>query len=561
MQRIQFIQAALSDVGNVRKVNEDHFDSFDGSQGAVFTVCDGMGGHIGGAMASKLATASIRSFMSNFSDDNPAVTINNALIFANQEILNTAAKNPELSGMGTTATILLLNDTGAFIGHIGDSRIYLFTGGRLHRLTRDHSYVQTLVDAGSISDEDAEKHPRKNELMKALGVNNPVQPTVIAKPIEPAAGDIFLLCSDGLCGLVNDREMENFLRGSDSPSAAAERLINAAKAAGGYDNITVQLVKVTASPFPVAYFEDQSPAAAEDLSRTDIILPKKNTGSFYSSETPGPAPTPVPRRKWDKVLTVCITALVVFFLTVLGVTYFKNLWPFNDTPPSKTARKDSLSGTDQPVSPSPKNLLPGDSIQGDYLIHQVKAPESLEEMIRQRKAAGGFYSTVDFSATYAATSNEIVTDKNLINMPVIRWKIKPAQGNNSNSANIILVHPGDNPVTAAPKVVQQKKVTSREDSIKKRNAATLKNSPNKDATNTDKKETDPEKNKKPAEEKKEDKSQQLNNQNNNTPPATKPETPAKGTDKPGNKPGKNGKNGKNNKITQPPPAPTTTQSI
>jgi protein phosphatase len=141
----------------------------------------------------------------------------------------------------------------------------LRTAGKLRRVTRDHSFVQTLVNQGIISDSEAEQHPRKNELLMAMGIKPAVQPTVSTYPIKPCTGDVIMLCSDGLCGLVNDMTMDSIIVKADSLNAAANALINAAKNAGGHDNISVQIIQFTDSPYTHAEYEDLSPQEYTNL--------------------------------------------------------------------------------------------------------------------------------------------------------------------------------------------------------------------------------------------------------------------------------------------------------
>ena len=129
--------------------------------------------------------------------------------FANEQIYVLSQDNPELKGMGTTCTALLQRDDNVYIAHVGDSRIYLNTDNKLYRVTKDHSFVQKLVDAGQLSDSEMETHPRKNELTRALGISIEVEVEVSEKPLIVKNGDKFLMCSDGLCGLVNDPTISN----------------------------------------------------------------------------------------------------------------------------------------------------------------------------------------------------------------------------------------------------------------------------------------------------------------------------------------------------------------
>lgn len=245
-------------VGKVRTAQEDSHDmAVLTPNGDVFVVCDGMGGHVGGKQASSIAVKSILECLKKEKYNNPLQALNEALQFANMQILGYGKDHPELKGMGTTACILLLQGNEAYIAHVGDSRIYLYLAKekQLHRITKDHSYVQTLVDSGEISDDDAEKHPNKNRILKALGIKPILEPTFSTKPILPKNGDVFLLCSDGLSGMVSDNTIQGVMTHNSTIEQKGNMLINLALEAGGQDNITLQLVQISDSPHKKSVFK------------------------------------------------------------------------------------------------------------------------------------------------------------------------------------------------------------------------------------------------------------------------------------------------------------------
>ena len=262
MRLIDFFKDVFSitDVGMVRQANEDNCYAGETPNGFLFIVCDGMGGHAGGARASVTAVNSIVNF---FTKEYYAVThqaLADALAFANRQILGIAMANPELKGMGTTACILLLRDDKAWFAHIGDSRIYLYCNRQqqLHRLTKDHSVVQGLVNQGIISEEEAEHHPQKNQILKTLGVKNEIQPEMCSMPVLPAKGDVFLICSDGLSGMLNDDTLQHILRQKTSLQEKGENMLVSAKQAGGTDNITIQLIHISNSLHQKSVFESKN---------------------------------------------------------------------------------------------------------------------------------------------------------------------------------------------------------------------------------------------------------------------------------------------------------------
>ena len=247
-------------IGNVRTAQEDSHDiAVLTPNGDVFVVCDGMGGHVGGKQASSIAVKSIIEHLKKEKYDQPMQALNDALQFANMQILGYAKDHPELRGMGTTACIVLLQDTEAYIAHVGDSRIYMYMGKeqQLHRVTKDHSYVQTLVDAGQITDEEAEHHPNKNRILKALGIKPELVPT--CNVLHPKNGDCFLICSDGLNGMITDSTIEGVLKQNIPLADKGERLIQLALEAGGQDNITVELIQISSSPHTQSQFISFNP--------------------------------------------------------------------------------------------------------------------------------------------------------------------------------------------------------------------------------------------------------------------------------------------------------------
>lgn len=258
--------ASCSITGRVRPANEDNYGYLkDSVNGDLFVVCDGMGGHVGGAVASKMAVDAIIGYLSSQKFNDIVGAMRDALQLANQIIIDKTKSEPSLKGMGTTACILVVQDGLVRIAHIGDSRIYLYASdtGVLHRITKDHSYVQRLIDVGELNDWEAETHPNKNIILKALGVKPTLtfhEGDVPEKPVIPMEGDVFMLCSDGLSGMLNDDHIEVILRGRDDVDGKIRQLLSEANAEGkGVDNITVQLIKINQSGGQVRQFVDYNP--------------------------------------------------------------------------------------------------------------------------------------------------------------------------------------------------------------------------------------------------------------------------------------------------------------
>lgn len=246
------IEAGLaSDPGCVREINEDCARIIRPTtpealarQGLLAVVCDGMGGHEAGEIASRVA---VETIVKRFEEDagDPLVTLPKALQAANRAIVEAADRNQKLRGMGTTCTALILRAGLAYSAHVGDSRLYLVRAGEIFLMTEDHSAVMQLVREGVITREEARHHPDKNVISRALGSHRDVQVTGWPRPFAVFPGDLFLLCSDGLYDLVGDDVLLATARDTH-PQVACDRLVTLARQAGGHDNISVAILAMSA---------------------------------------------------------------------------------------------------------------------------------------------------------------------------------------------------------------------------------------------------------------------------------------------------------------------------
>jgi len=235
--------AGKSDAGLRRPNNEDSLIVEPALGLAV--VADGMGGAASGEVASRIFADTAREVFSKVdirSDDALSVSVTKVFLEANNQILATAKKRSEHRGMGCTAELLAYHSGNYVVGHVGDSRTYLLRQRRLKQLTRDHSLIQEQIDQGVITPAEAESHPLKNVIVRAVGVNESLAVDVIKGTVQ--TGDVFLLCSDGLTDMLEDDEIQQLLLVPSSVNEKAQRLIEAANAAGGHDNITVALCEV-----------------------------------------------------------------------------------------------------------------------------------------------------------------------------------------------------------------------------------------------------------------------------------------------------------------------------
>ena len=227
---------ALTDVGKVRAVNQDALVVDE--ELCLYGVADGMGGHNGGETASAGARDGVIAALQGKEPSLDA--LRDAITAANAAIFQQQAADESLSGMGTTLSVIWMSEHFVYLGHVGDSRVYRFREGKLEQMTDDHSLVGELVRAGYLTPEQAENHPNKNVILRAVGTEEGIDIDLAVEERKP--GDLWLICSDGLHGMVKDDKMEAILS-VNTAEAAANILMDAALAAGGRDNISVVLVQ------------------------------------------------------------------------------------------------------------------------------------------------------------------------------------------------------------------------------------------------------------------------------------------------------------------------------
>lgn len=242
-----------TDVGRRRKNNEDYFGIFESDH--LFVVADGMGGHAAGEIASSTAVQAVAEFVALTSketditwpwgvDPNLSLVANRlktAVRFGNQKVLDLSLTQSDYEGMATTIVGVLFEEATAHIAHVGDSRLYLINGAGIRQITTDHSWVLEQVSLGVLTPEQARAHPLRNVVTRAIGAAPELNVDVTAHDME--VGDILLLCSDGLSGMLLDADLEKIVRENADPKTAAAVLVAEANARGGEDNITVLLVK------------------------------------------------------------------------------------------------------------------------------------------------------------------------------------------------------------------------------------------------------------------------------------------------------------------------------
>jgi protein phosphatase len=295
--------AALSHAGRKRRHNEDTYVV----QPPLFAVADGMGGANAGEVASSLAAAALQE--SDGDGTSGEARVAGLIEEANRRVFRRANEDQEVSGMGTTMTVALVEDDRVAIGHVGDSRAYLFREGELEQLTDDHSLVAELVRSGKLTPEEAEIHPQRSVITRAVGTEPDVDVDTFS--VQGAVGDLFLICSDGLTDMVDEETiLEALQQNRRDLKAAAKALVNAANRVGGEDNITV------------VFFELADEEPGERTEDTAIRLEQSGDGDETLDESDGHPVVPVEegRRRGSRALAI-LAALAVLLMVAAAVLW------------------------------------------------------------------------------------------------------------------------------------------------------------------------------------------------------------------------------------------------
>ena len=275
--------AAASDTGRKRRRNEDSYVIAP----PLFAVADGMGGAQAGEIASKLAAAALEETDSGALSGEERVT--SLIQEANRRVYERSNEDPNASGMGTTITVALVEDTGVTIGHVGDSRAYRYREGSIEQITEDHSLVNELMKSGKLSPEEAETHPQRSVITRALGTDPDVD--VDSFTVEAQRGDVFLLCSDGLTTMVDDDSILGVLeQHHDDLDRATKSLVSAANRGGGEDNITVIAFAISdageTAPMPAVSEDTMENVAVPMAVDTMVIPPDQVERMFVKPDSP-----------------------------------------------------------------------------------------------------------------------------------------------------------------------------------------------------------------------------------------------------------------------------------
>ena len=320
--------AGVTDTGRKRRRNEDAYVC----EPPLFAVADGMGGAQAGEVASRLAASALRESRADAGGESRIVDL---IQEANRRVYERGQEDPSASGLGTTITVALVENGAVAFGHVGDSRAYLLRRGSLEQLTHDHSLVAELMRSGKLSAEEAETHPQRSVITRALGTDPDVD--VDTFTIEARAGDVFLICSDGLSSMVRDETIRELVeRNRGDLDAAARALVQAANRGGGEDNITVVAFEIgdgdpsertleQTQPLPAQPEPDEEDTLTEldavPAVDTMVVPPDRIPEALRQARTAAPAPEEEPaRRPVVPLLVAILLVLAVVFLLVWRLT-------------------------------------------------------------------------------------------------------------------------------------------------------------------------------------------------------------------------------------------------
>ena len=316
----------VTHVGMVRSENQDSFRFFEPPEdeefrrkGRLLVVCDGMGGHNGGTVASKTTADAVVEIYQRSAVLNLRRLLGSAIERANQRVRELGAKDASLRNMGTTCVAIAVRGPKVQVASIGDSRAYLLRGKKMEQVTRDHTYLNDLIDIGLLTPEKAKNHPERNIITRCVGMGETLQVDFMVRDAEP--GDSWLLCSDGLYNHVEAEEMRDILLAEGS-QVACQKLVELANVRGGEDNITVGVVKIVEVGKDFVSADENGDEEPPPELRTPVIAledPNRTPRSDFLISTESASPTPAPRppalgtRFW-KALVVVLVALVAALL-------------------------------------------------------------------------------------------------------------------------------------------------------------------------------------------------------------------------------------------------------
>ena len=401
-----FLIAKATDVGVTRQVNEDSMTVFDSPNGQVLAVCDGMGGQAAGDVASQLTVTIIENILKDNKFDSPEEAIRRSVLAANQGVLNRTSQNPELEGMGSTCAMLIIKDGRVHCGWVGDSRIYYIANHTIRQISHDQSYVQQLLDSGQITPDEAANHPQKNEITNCIGLLGMTAPETVAVPIVPEPGSVFLLCSDGLSGMIDERQIERIVSNTNMTlQQKADKLVAMANEAGGLDNITVEMVQFGTS------------AVAGATSGTLFETPDGIINS---------------KKKSNRLLYSIICIIIIFALGLGGMYYINQKQKKEEAAKLKEEKKSKTSNTSK--VDNKKDSTPTVSTVQNNPVHTPMPPKNSKSGKQNNKTTKKISNIVKNNSNNGKSQKDPI-DEQLI--PVLSQddieREKPIDSNNSTN--------------------------------------------------------------------------------------------------------------------------------
>jgi serine/threonine protein phosphatase PrpC len=384
-------QAVRTDTGRQRSANEDSYFT----EGPLFVVADGMGGAQAGEVASK---AAVDSFQNELPAGPPERVLAQTIEAANRTIHELARKDPGLAGMGTTTTAVIVDPAAeeVAIGHVGDSRAYRLRAGKFERLTRDHSLVEEMRRKGQLTEAQAEDHPQRSIITRALGPEPEVE--VDVQTVPAAAGDVFLICSDGLTTMLDDDHVARLLGRASTMEAAVRALVDEANRAGGRDNITVIAFRLIDAAAPAGESAEGATlvgAAAEEAGLTTTEVRRRAAAEAAAKRREGIGEKP--RRKGLRRAAKALAAVVLIAAIGFGAWYGnRQVWFLGTDDAGRVALYRGLPYElpfgiklydEHYASPIQTSALPAkrhDAVSGHDLRSQGDAVSLLEEIQRSQ---------------------------------------------------------------------------------------------------------------------------------------------------------------------------------
>lgn len=366
-------ESHLSDTGKIRKANEDFVLKADTALGLVCVLCDGIGGHAGGAIAAELCATTVLEHIQKTDAINIEKVITDAIHKANEVIYTRASTELHLKGMGTTCVVAVVTDEQfIYFSYIGDSRLYLYKNNQLTQLTKDHSYVQQLIDEGRIQPSDAETHPHKHQLTAAVGTQITLPIPVQVQKLPITTNTLFLLCTDGLHGIVSDKIIQSTITENiqQPVHVIAKKLVDLANDFGGTDNITVQIIRALEMQNLQEKNEVQTEThhnPTETTTKTPLIDPPIET-TIVSTQQTEQKPRYNIQLSGNQKLGLVVVILVSTIIT-LFVAFYKN----KEKPEEEnflTQLKDTLN-TKQDTS-TKKTTVTKDTVTQKTTVKQEK---------------------------------------------------------------------------------------------------------------------------------------------------------------------------------------------